>query len=150
MDRNKPKPISSAGLVLLALLTAAAAAVAQKPVPSPTPSSDEGNYVVTSSFDLGVRGLSVNGDNEKYRSDLNYKPGFRLFDSSVLIEDRTKGYKLFDTALIQSSGFGSDPSGAFRMKMDRTGIFKLDTNIRRNRYTNNLQNFAYRWSQTAA
>jgi hypothetical protein len=150
MDINKAKPIWSAGLILLAMLTAALAAAAQKPVPAPSPSPGDGNYVVTSSFELGARGLTVNGDNEKYRSDLNYKPGFRLFDSSVLIEDKTKGYKLFDTALIQSSGFGSDSSGAFRMKMDRTGIFKLDTNIRRNRYTNNLQNFATRWSQTAA
>ena len=141
--------IWSAGLVLLALLAAVAATAAQKPVPVPSP-GDEGNYVVTSSFELGARSLTVNGDHEKYRSDLNYKAGFRLFDSSILIEDKTKGYKLFDTALIQSSGFGSDPSGSFRMKMDRSGIFKLDTNVRRNRYSNNLKNFATRWSQPVA
>ena len=147
---KKTNFILSAGLALVALLTAAVGSAAQTPAPSPKSSPDEGNYVVTSSFELGVRGLSVNGDHEKYRSDLNYKPGLRLFDSSVLIEDRTKGYKLFDTALIQSSGFGSDPSGSFRMKLDMAGIYKLDANVRRNRYTNNLKNFATRWSQPIA
>src|SRR5687768_7669782 len=61
--------------------------------PSPTPSASNeivtlGGYEVTSSVELGVRGLSVNGNHDKYRSDFNYNPGFRIFDSSFLMEDK--------------------------------------------------------------
>lgn len=142
MQKKLRTLITLAGLSLLA---AAAATVAQTPASSPAP-SEEGNYTVTSSIELGVRGLSVNGDHEKFRSDLNYKPGFRIFDSTFLIEDRSKGVKLFDTAMITSSGWGFDPSGSFRMNMDRTGIFKFDTNVRRLKYYNNLKNHATPWS----
>src|SRR5574338_379014 len=82
--------ILSAGLSLIALLTTAS--VAQTPKPSPSPSSNGegdsyGNYTVSSSAEIGARGISVNGDNEKYRSDLNYRPGVRLFNSSFFIKD---------------------------------------------------------------
>lgn len=107
-----------------------------------------GNYSVTSSFEIGVRGLNVNGDHEKYRSDLNYRAGVRIFDSSFLLEDKsTGGLKPFDSLLFQSSGWGSDPSGSFRMNMDRTGIYKFDSNVRRVRYFNNLKSHAVAWSR---
>jgi hypothetical protein len=128
------------------LMLAAGAGLAQSPSPSPS-GPDTGNYTITSSMEVGVRGLSVNGDHEKYRSDLNYRAGVRMFDSSFLIEDNTKGYKLFDTALIQSSGWGADPQGSFRFNMDKAGIFKFDSNVRRVRYFNNLKTHSVNWSQ---
>jgi hypothetical protein len=121
---------------------------AQTPSASPTPSSTTvGGFDITSSVELGVRGLDVNGDHEKYRSDLNYRAGFRVFDSSFLIENRGTGRRPFDSLLMQSSGWGSDPSSSFRLNVDRTGTYKFDSNIRRVKYFNNLKNHAITFSQ---
>ena len=150
MYRNKSKILFlSAGLSMFVWLTGPASVPAQTPSPTPGSTSTEtlGGYSVRSSVELGVRGLEVNGDHEKYRSDLNYRAGFRIFDSSFLIEDNTSGTKLFDSALVTASGWGSDPSGSFRLNMDRTGIFKFDSNVRRVRYFNNLKNHATVWTQ---
>jgi len=98
-----------------------------------------------------VRGVSVNGNHEKYRSDLNYQPGLRTFNASFLIEDNTNTqYKLFDSALITNSGWGADPQGEFRLNMDKTGIYKFDSNARRVRYFNNLNTHAINWSPPVA
>ncbi|HEX6278968.1 MAG TPA: hypothetical protein VFZ49_03035, partial [Pyrinomonadaceae bacterium] len=108
----------------------------------------DGDYKITSTIEAGARGLSVNGDHEKYRSDLNYRAGFRVFDSSVLIEKESSGpMTFFNSALVQGSGWGADPSGFFRLNMERVGSFKLDTNIRRVRYFNDLKNHVNAWSQ---
>ena len=137
--------ILSTGLSLIALLTTVA--VAQTSRPSPTPASDEangtyGNYNVIASAEFGARGLSVNGDQEKYKSDLNYRAGARLFNTSFFIQDHTTGMKLFDEALVQASGWGSDPTGSFRLNMSKAGIYKFDSSVRKVDYYNNLNNFA--------
>jgi hypothetical protein len=100
-------------------------------------------------MELGVRGLSVNGDHDKFRSDLNYRAGVRIFDSSFLIENNNRyGGKLFDTALITSSGWGADPQGSFRFNVDKTAVYRFDSNVRSVKYFNNLKNHAIVWSQT--
>jgi hypothetical protein len=83
---------------------------------------------------------------DKYRSDLNYRAGFRVFDSSFFIEDKTAGKKLFDSALVQSSGWFSDPQGTFRLNMEKTGMYKFDSNVRRVRYFNDLNTHVVNWS----
>src|SRR4051812_33047134 len=74
----------------------------QTPSPTPAASAESpmiGGYEVTSSVEFGFRGLDVNGDHEKYRSDLNYKNGFRIFDSSFLLENKSgSDRRPFDTA----------------------------------------------------
>src|ERR1043165_1572172 len=86
---------------LLATALTAAAARAQQPSPSPQKNADaktqsstpkdgdaEDDYTITSSIELGYRGLRVGGDLNKYQSDLNYKTGPRLFDSSLLMQSK--------------------------------------------------------------
>ena len=140
MCRNKSKHfVLSTGLCVLVGLAASSVSLAQTTAPSPTPAAVE-NYEYSSSVEFGARGLEVNGDHEKYRSDLNYRNGFRLFDSSILIKDRTRSeYKLFDEALINASGWGADPSGSVRVNLDKVGIYKFDSNVRRVRYFNDLK-----------
>ncbi|NOT47145.1 MAG: hypothetical protein HOP17_05275 [Acidobacteria bacterium] len=141
--------INRPGFLFFVIAVLATSFALRAQTPSPTPSSTEkiGNYDVTSSVELGIRGLEVKGDHEKYRSDLNYRAGVRIFDSSFLLEDRSEGLKPFDSLLVQASGWGSDPSGSFRMNMERAGIYKFDTAVRRVRYFNNLKNHAVAWSQ---
>src|SRR5713226_5506346 len=144
------------GLLLGMVLTAGYAA-AQKPDPSPSPSpkpkaasspapqAEEqtvGDYILTSSIEVGVRGLRVRGDSNKYRSDLNYHAGVRVFDSSFLLRSKDNHGGAFDTLLFNSSGWGGDPNGYFRANMEKHGLYRLDINFRRFKYFNNLANLA--------
>lgn len=117
---------------------------AQPASASPSKSSDQvkiGDYDVTSTIELGVRGLRFNGSDEKYRSDLNYRPGFRLFDSSYRMEtDKGKG-KAFDSLSITSSGWSADPSGYVRVDMEKSGSYRFKANVRRVQVINRLSNF---------
>jgi hypothetical protein len=121
--------------------------------PSNAPASDEGatygNFNVISSVELGVRGASVDGDHDLYRSQLNYQPGFRIFDSSFLAraKDGTSG-TLFDTLLVNSTGWGSDPAGSLRINVEKPKWYRFDGNFRRNSYDSRLVNFANPFSNT--
>ena len=137
----------AAPLLLALVALAAAAARAQTPAPSASPARTTvdgeemvyGNYEVVSSVELGVRGVEVDGNRNKYDSDLNYRSGFRVFDSSVLVRARP-GYDggLFDTLLVTSNGFGADPHGAVRVNVEKNRFYKFDANFRRNAYDNQL------------
>lgn len=139
MYRNKIKNgLLSAGFLAIACVTASTSSSAQSPEPA------KSNTTVTSSVEFGYRYLSVNGDMEKYRSDLNYKKGVRIFDSSFLIESKDN---FFDSALITAGGWGADPTGSMGLKMDKAGIFKFDSKVRKVTYFNNLKTHAFNWSQ---
>src|SRR4051794_36418321 len=119
MTSNKMKAtILSAGICLLTLTVSG---IAQKATPTPLPAPVDENFTITSSIEFGVRGVSVNGDYQKYRSDVNYKPGFRIFDSSFNVD--AKKDRFFDHALIQTSGWGGVPSGYLRAKVDKSGWY---------------------------
>lgn len=119
-------------------IATAVSAAAQSPTPTPPPTVQE-DYTVRSSIEIGYRWLDVNGSLNKYRSDLNYKAGVRIFDSSFFIENNTdEGW--FDSALINASGFGGDPSGMFRLNIGKAGGYTFDANVRRVSYFNNLIN----------
>jgi hypothetical protein len=134
----------------LSLLFAALGAQAQSPTPSPSPSnsisSDPltwfGGYNVTSSIEMGVRGISVNGNDNKYRSDFNYRSGVRLFDSSFLLENKDQKSRAIDSLLVTSSGWNADPSGFTRISVERDGFYRFDSTIRQVVYFNNLNNHA--------
>ena len=110
--------------------------------PAPTPSATDGRYSVTASVEVGARLVDVSGDEEKFKSDLNYRKGFRVFDSSIAIEDNGKDNKFFDSALFISSGWGADPNGFVRTNLERNGIYRFDMNVRRLAFYNNLDNHA--------
>jgi hypothetical protein len=131
----------NAQLILLLVAVGAVVVSGQTPSPTPSPQSQNDNPI-TATAEIGVRGVHVNGNDNKYRSDLNYRPGPRLFDSSLLIDGKETGSNFFDSALITSSGWGGDPTGIFRLNIDRAGFYKFDSNIRRVKYFNNLANHA--------
>ena len=97
-------------LVLVLIVTTGSAA-AQQTSPSPSPEKSDssavtteqgegaGDFTVISSLEFGYRGLRVDGDLNKYQSDLNYKAGPRVFDSSFLLRSRQGKGDLFETFL---------------------------------------------------
>src|ERR671920_964720 len=160
MDEMKSKATRSLR-VLLGLLTAmvltALTATAQQPSPSPqqkdaaakTQSSapkedgdEAGDYTVTSSIELGYRGLRVGGDLNKYQSDLNYKAGPRLFDTSFLMRAKEGKGQLFDTLLVTSTGWGGDPQGHMRFSVEKSSLYRFDGSYRRFKYFRSVNNFA--------
>jgi hypothetical protein len=153
-------PSSLLSLVVL-LLVAAVSAGAQTPSTSPTPhttatpapgrdsqpatpaeEASAGNYNIITSIELGARGLSVDGSHDKYRADLNYRAGFRLFDSSFLARSKDGTGGLFDSLLVNSTGWNADPHGSLRINAEKSAWYRFNANIRRNIYQNRLVNHA--------
>lgn len=136
------------GLVLLANDARAqqtapdnANAKAQAPAATSQNSSD-GAYTVKSSIEFGVRGIVIDGNADKYRSDLNYTPGFRIFDSSFMMKSKDNDGLVLDTLMVSSFGWGKDPNKYLRVNAEKTKAYRFDANYRRFDYFNNLYNFA--------
>lgn len=152
-SKSTQVPRVLAGLALC-LALAATAARAQQPSPSPQKSADaktqsaassekkegNGSYTITSSVEVGYRGLRVDGDINKYQSDLNYKAGPRLFDSSLLVQAKDGEDGPFDTLLVTTTGWGSDPNGHFRIRMEKSKWYRFDGSYRRFKYFRFLNN----------
>ena len=144
------------GLMIILLVLATANVNGQEPTPSPSPENrattttqqpaesnhEIAGYEVTSSIEIGVRGLSVNGSDNKYRSDLNYRPGVRAFDSSFLLRSKDGNNGPFDEFLVNTSGWGGDPNGYARVNVAKAGLYRFNANVRRVKYFNNLTNLA--------
>src|SRR5262245_56400500 len=125
-------------MLMLVLMLATGFVVAQQPSPSPSPkksdSSDTppesgenaGDFTVISSLEFGYRGLRVDGDLNKYQSDLNYKAGPRLFDSSFLLKSTDGKGGLFDSLLATSTGWGADPQGNLRVSVEQPKWYRFD------------------------
>ncbi|HEU4711756.1 MAG TPA: hypothetical protein VFS76_09335 [Pyrinomonadaceae bacterium] len=141
------------GVVLVLIVTVVSVA-AQQPSPSPSPNKptpsntatesgeDAGDYTVISSVEFGYRGLSVDGDHNKYQSDLNYRTGPRLFDSSFLLRSREGDGALFETLLVNSTGWGADPQGNLRASVEQPEWYRFDATYRRFKYFRFLNSFA--------
>ena len=151
-------------------LTLMGVANAQQPSPSPGPKKadakkaatkeeitsaqtgeDAGDYTVTASIELGARGQRVRGDTNKFRSDLNYSAGVRLFDSSFLMRSKDGKGGLFDTLLVTSSGWGADPNGQLRIQAEKPKWYRFEGSYRRFKYfrfLNNIDNPNWIFSPT--
>jgi len=139
-------------LLLLGLITLfVATARAQQAAPSPSPKADGtvnetpdavGDYNVVSSLEFGYRGIRVGGDVNKYKSDLNYKAGPRVFDSSFLMKSKDGSGGLFDTLLVTSTGWGADPQGNVRVSAENAKWYRFEGSYRRFKYYRFLNNFA--------
>jgi len=148
-ENNSKRPVTLRGSLLIGLViigifaAASLSVIAQTPSPSPTPATEVmwGSYKVTSATEIGWRFRKLTGNENKYRSDLNYKAGFRTFDTNLLLEaDNGKG-KYFDSLLITNSGWGSDPTGSTRLNMEKIGFYKFNADVKRVTYFTNLFNF---------
>ncbi|HEX6649601.1 MAG TPA: hypothetical protein VF075_08675 [Pyrinomonadaceae bacterium] len=153
MSTKQKVSLHIVGLALV-LMFAPCFVVAQQPSPSPSakksdssdtpPESGEnaGDFTVISSLEFGYRGLRVDGDLNKYQSDLNYKAGPRLFDSSFLLRSREGKGDLFKTLLVSSTGWGADPQGNVRLSVEHPEWYRFDATYRRFKYFRFLNTFA--------
>src|ERR1044071_8408509 len=101
-----------------------------------------GNYTIISTLEFGYRGLRVVGDLNKYQSDLNYKAGPRLFDSSFLMRRREGDGGLFETVLLTTTGWGADPNGHLRFSLEKPKWYRFEGTYRKFKYFRFLNSFA--------
>ena len=134
------------GLVLLASDARAQQPEADKSKTQPPAASGQNSpeapYTVNSSIEFGVRGIVIDGNADKYRSDLNYTPGFRIFDSSFMMKSKDNNGPVLDTLMVSSFGWGKDPNRYLRVNAEKTKAYRFDANYRRFDYFNDLYNFA--------
>jgi hypothetical protein len=145
--------------LMLVLVMAAGAAIAQQATPTPGKSNakkaapkaeitsaqtgeNAGNYTITSSIEFGYRGIRLDGDRNKFRSDLNYKAGPRVFDSSFLMRSKDGNSGLFETLLVTATGWGADAQGNLRISAEKPKWYRFDGNYRRFKYYRFLNNIA--------
>jgi hypothetical protein len=149
----KSRTSSILAVTVLSLFSAASFVNAQQPAPSPKPSKpadsavvaagdDAGGYTIISSLEFGYRGTAVDGDRNKYNSDLNYKAGPRVFDSSFLMKSKEGEGGFFDTLLVTATGFGGDPNGQIRWNMENSEWYRFEGNYRRFKYFRYLNTLA--------
>ena len=161
MKSNVTKMLSLLTGIALGLVLLAGTARAQQPAASPSPKKspetkttattqkpaseamDElGDYTIVSSMEIGYRGLSVDGNRNKFQSDLNTRAGLRIFDSSFLARAKDGKGGMFDTFLVTTTGWGSDSYGHMRFSMEKSKWYRFDGNYRRFKYFNFLNNLA--------
>ena len=154
MKSNVTKmPRRLTGIALgLALLAGTASAQQTSPSPSPKKSTETkpaseamdemGDYTIVSSMEIGYRGLSVDGNRNKFQSDLNTRAGLRIFDSSFLARAKEGKGGAFDTFLVTTTGWGSDSYGHMRLSMEKSKWYRFDGTYRRFKYFNFLNTLA--------
>ncbi len=104
--------------------------------------TDKGGYEIKGNVEIGFRWRDVDGDENKYRSDLNYKQGVRLFDSTLFVNAKESDNKAIDSLLLTGTGWGADPNGVARLNIEKLEWFKFDASVRKMTYFNKLQVFA--------
>src|SRR5437660_1149349 len=92
---------------------ASTAVVGQAPSATPAidqaPSLPTGRFSVNASAEVGFRFFGASGSINKYRSDLDYGRGFRLFNLDYLMRAQPGQSQIIDTLAINASGWGGDP-----------------------------------------
>lgn len=97
---------------------------------------DHGNYNLVQNYELGVRFHGVNGDQGKYRSDVNFGNGLRLLLSRFSLNSKDGRGRLLDELTVWTQGLGGDPyqSAGLRAQLNRWWRYGLM--LRSNDYFN--------------
>ncbi|MEZ5401692.1 MAG: hypothetical protein R2729_18610 [Bryobacteraceae bacterium] len=128
--------------ILFAICAAAPWAMAQ-PVVAPTPETtgpvrgtNAGEYNITNTFELGYRFHSVDGNEGRYRSDVNFGNGIRLLGSRLSVNSRDGHGKWFDEIVLTTQGLGNDPYQFASLRVQHNTFYRYDMTFRINDYVN--------------
>ena len=128
---------------IIALIASFAAAIAQ-PVVAPT-NEPTGpvrgktifdDYNVTQYFEVGYRFRSVDGNEGKYRSDVNFSDGLRLLGSQLTLHSKAGHGKYFDELVMSTQGLGNDPYQFASLRIQKNKLYRYDMTWRSNEYFN--------------
>lgn len=126
----------------MVFLLAGAAGRAQQVV-APTPESTGSprgstwdDYNIVDSFETGYRFERVTGNQDEYRSSVNFGNGVRLLGGSLSLNSKDGHGSLFDQAVLSVRGLGGDPYEAATFRMEKNRWYRYDLLWRRNDYFN--------------
>jgi len=88
----------------------------------PAGGQDAGGYNVVQSWELGYRFATAGGDQEKYRSDVNFGNGIRLLGSSLTVNSRDGHGKWFDDLMLTTQGLGNDPYESANLRVGKNRL----------------------------
>ncbi|HEY6987486.1 MAG TPA: hypothetical protein VH369_03830 [Bryobacteraceae bacterium] len=130
-------------LPIRALVFFALAAALSGQVVAPTPNSvgptrgdDWKNYNIVNSFETGYRFLSQSGNQNKYRSDVNFGSGVRLLSSFVGLNSKDGHGGLFDEFVFSTQGLGGDPYESASLRVQKNRLYEYNLLWRKNDYFN--------------
>jgi hypothetical protein len=102
----------------------------------PAGGQDAGGYNVVQSWEFGYRFATIGGDQEKYRSDVNFGNGVRLLGSSLTVNSRDGRAKWFDELTLTTQGLGNDPYESAALRVGKNRLYEYDMTWRQNAYFN--------------
>lgn len=91
-----------------------------------------GPYEISLSLETGRQQAVVKGNNEVYRSHLNYGDGLRLFDFNFRAKGGNESF--FSDFYVQGSGWGGDPSNWLGFGASKEQWFDFRARYRRSDY----------------
>lgn len=97
---------------------------------------NSGNYNIVQQWELGYRFASVGGDEGSYRTDVNYRNGLRLLNSSLTINSRDGHGHWFDEITLGTQGLGNDPYESATFRVQKNGLYRYDLLWRSTDYFN--------------
>jgi hypothetical protein len=89
----------------------------------PSTGLDAVPFLVTGDFDVGYRWVDTSGNEDKYREDLNYRTGPRLFNFNLDITP--VGSSFFDLANVYASHLGGEPFQYLGVTVQKFGNYKF-------------------------
>lgn len=88
----------------------------------------------TGSFQLGVRGVDVEGRDEKYREDFNLQDGPRLFNLNFEFVPSRELRPALDRVEFGLGNLGGDPFETLRLSVEKYGRYHLEYDRRKSSY----------------
>jgi hypothetical protein len=120
----------------------------------PVRGENTGDYNVVQSWEFGYRFASIGGDQDEYRSDVNYTDGVRLLSSSLTVNSKDGHGRWFDEIVLTTQGLGNDPYESAVLRVQKNRWYRYDMLWRQNAYFNpgltvadgeHLENTTYDW-----
>ncbi|MFQ5722843.1 MAG: hypothetical protein ACE5G6_00010 [Terriglobia bacterium] len=103
-----------------------------EPPPEPLAPQPWGLYDLSLTLEFGHQQSVVKGNNDVYRSHLNYSDGFRVFNFNLRGQGRDGAF--LSDFYLQGAGWGGDPSNWLRYGASKDKWFDFRATYRRNDY----------------
>src|SRR5690606_26262449 len=93
-------------------------------------------YNILNSTEVGYRFASIGGNEQQYRSAVNYYNGLRVLGSSLTLNSLDGRGRLFDQLRLTTQGLGNDPYESVNFRVAKNSIYSYDLLWRQNDYYN--------------
>ena len=93
-------------------------------------------------IEVGYRFLSVTGNEEMYRSQINDREGFLVRSLHVATDEKYAGFPLVDKLRVDGADLGAGGAGFLRLDAGLAGVYRLQFSYRNTQFFSAYQGFA--------